>query len=125
MSISRGEDDGYAVTMTLREWLFIDAALDNVLATDRLAFSSEVDGDTGAGVRQKGWVITQAVVDAFDGVWPPGFEAMGADVAVTLSSDEWAVTRLALARVAKASETLGDTTEFELAYNLMRRLPLP
>ena len=68
------------VTMTVREWQYIDAVIDNTVSI------AAVDGprehvDQGQAVRQAGW--DQLVPDGGD--WPPDDE----EARVTLSPAQW------------------------------------
>src|SRR3954451_12819693 len=82
------------IRMSLADWKFIDAGLDNCVATNREVWTDESDPQKAARahrIRERGWDVTrpieQPILDA--GTWPPDEATMRASVALSLAADDW------------------------------------
>ncbi len=84
-----------AIEMSLKEWLYIDAVMDNVGALSRHNFGDGLYNPQRAAradtLRAIGWdatgPITRPISDA--GLWPPSDDVTSTSVTVSLAVVDW------------------------------------
>jgi hypothetical protein len=79
-----------AVVMPLRDWLVIDAVLDNVHALTATDLSEMYDpkaAEIAISVRERGWEVERPLLDG--GGWPPDEPTMALPITVRLTEGEW------------------------------------
>jgi hypothetical protein len=100
------EHAGYAVRMKTRQWLVVDATMDNEISVEA------VDGDPrgvvelGSSIRQAGWDQIPDWPHELAGFaqWP----APGQTSTMVLTGSQWELVASALERWAGVSEGVGD-----------------
>ena len=100
----RGADR--AVTLTVRQWQYIDAVLDNQLRLAAETGDPRRVLDTGRSIREAGWdqVAHRTPEVSGPGNWPPGHQM----VAVVLGSSQWELVLTCLGHSAEVDEGIGD-----------------
>jgi hypothetical protein len=94
--------------MSLRDWLFIDARMDNTQQSARDDYDDHLAARAGA-IRQHGWDetghITRPVSE--QGSWPPGDDVLSQTVRVALASDDWDFVVEQLLRGSELADSVG------------------
>ena len=76
--------------MPLRDWLIIDAVLDNVHTLTATDLSEMYDPKAAAmaiSIRERGWEVERPLLDG--GGWPPDEPTMTRAITVRLAEGEW------------------------------------
>jgi len=79
-----------SVTLTLGEWLYIDAVLDNVHAMTAFDLSDLYDpkaAATAIRIREIGWGLERPLLEGRS--WPPGEETAAQPITVPLTESDW------------------------------------
>jgi hypothetical protein len=78
------------ISMPLRDWLFIDAEMDNS-GQNAMEVDDHRVATTAGAIREIGWDATGHVTRplAEAGRWPPDDDVMGEQVTVTLTTTNW------------------------------------
>ncbi|MFA1541674.1 hypothetical protein [Actinomadura monticuli] len=100
------EETTYQVVLETRQWLIIDATIDNEVSTEVVEGDPRGVVSLGSSIRKAGWRQNPG--------WPrdaKGFEswpAPGQEATMTLTAVQWELVLSALARWSAVSASLGD-----------------
>ncbi|MFC5183603.1 hypothetical protein [Actinomadura harenae] len=100
------EEIRYRVRMETRQWLVIDATLDNEVSVEARSGDSRNVVDLGSSIRQAGWNQIPGWPNEVEGFehWP----APGQTSTMTLNRAQWDIVVLTLDRWAAVSDSLED-----------------
>jgi hypothetical protein len=99
------------ISMPLRDWLFLDAEMDNS-GQNAIDIGDDQAATKAHAIREIGWDapghITRPISEA--GRWPPGDDVMSEQVTVSLTTDDWrfVVDRLRLGGIVAESVSQPD-----------------
>lgn len=115
--------ENQSISMPLRDWLFVDAEMDN---TGQNAIDDD-DEDTAtraSAIRKIGWDatghITRPISEA--GLWPPDDDAMSEQVSVFLTTADWRFVVEHLLSGSDDSETVGQADDAARGRALANRI---
>jgi hypothetical protein len=114
---------GLSMSMPLRDWLFIDAVMDNTRQSAIESFDDQVAARALA-VREAGWAatghITRPVSES--GLWPPGDELLSEVVSVSLTPGDCRFIVESLLRGSDLAETVGYIDDAKWGRALAERV---
>jgi hypothetical protein len=112
-----------SISLSLRDWLFIDGQMDN---TADLAVEDGDDevAERAHGIREVGWEATGHITRplAAAGCWPPDDETMNQQVSVSLTGEDWRFVVDQLLDDSRVAESIGHADEAAWARALADRL---
>jgi hypothetical protein len=105
--------------MSLRDWLFIDARMDNTQQSARDDYDHHLAARAGA-IRRHGWDETGHITRPISeqGSWPPGDDVLSQKVSVALASDDWDFVVEQLLRGGELADSVGYHDDAALARTL-------
>ena len=78
------------ISMPLRDWLFVDAVMDNT-GQNAIEVNEDQIAARAHAIRDKGWSATGHITRPISaaGVWPPGDDVLSEQVTVSLTLADW------------------------------------